>query len=186
MIDRKIFADFVREHLFHGKMTQPQWDGIDTLLRTWERRGHGDLRKCAYLLATVFHETARTMQPVKEYGRGRGHPYGKPDHETGCVYYGRGYVQLTWKDNYKKMSKVCEVDLVSDPDLACQPDIAAIIAFEGMWKGLFTGVSQHDFFTDKKSDPVHARRIINGLDRADLIAGYFHTFLDALKTAQVE
>ena len=185
MIDRKVFADHIREHIFHGRMSQSQWDGIDLLLRTWERRGHGDLRKCAYLLATVYHETGHTMQPVKEYGRGRGHPYGKPDPVTGCVYYGRGYVQLTHKYNYERMSDVCEADLVNDPDLACQPDIAAIIAFEGMWNGIFTGVSQYTFFTDDKSDPVHARKIINGMDRAELIAGYyrhFHAALDAAHT----
>ncbi len=29
------------------------------------------------MLATVYHETAKTMQPIEEYGRGVGRDYGK-------------------------------------------------------------------------------------------------------------
>lgn len=29
-------------------------------------------------------------------------------------------------------------------------------------------------------DPINARRIINGKDKAELIASYYHIFLDAI------
>jgi len=35
------------------------------------------------------------MQPIEEYGKGKGMKYGSPDPETGQTYYGRGFVQTT-------------------------------------------------------------------------------------------
>ena len=68
----------------------------DTLVR--------DPRQRAYVLATAWHETAHTFQPVREIGQGRGRPYGKPGH-LGQIPYGRGYVQLTWEANYATRSE---------------------------------------------------------------------------------
>ncbi|MEE4406756.1 hypothetical protein [Enterobacter mori] len=79
----------------------------------------------AYVLATTYHETAFTMQPIEEYGKGAGHPYGEPDPETGLAYYGRGYVQLIWKDNYQKVQdSVVDLNtLAYDVPLVMQPDL---------------------------------------------------------------
>ena len=55
-----------------------------------------DIRWLAYCLATAFHETAATMEPIPEYGEGGGKPYGQPVGLMGSAGYGRGYVQLTW------------------------------------------------------------------------------------------
>lgn len=186
MINRKNFYDGVRQSLFGGKLLQSQVAGMEAILREWEARPLTDLRWLAYMLATTYHETARTMQPIEEYGKGKGRSYGKIDPRTGYAYYGRGFVQLTWKTNYKKMGDLLGLDLVKNPKLALREDVATMIMFEGMltaesFRGDFTGRSLEQYFNSKTDDPVNARRIINGLDKAQMIAGYHHKFLNALQ-----
>src|SRR5215468_7473566 len=101
MLQRKYFFDSVCGSLFLGSMTQGQVDGMNAILDFSESVGCDD-RHLAYILATTFHETAQTMAPIAEYGKGKGKPYGVPDGPYNQVYYGRGFVQLTWYDNYKK------------------------------------------------------------------------------------
>jgi putative chitinase len=180
-MDRSKFFAAIRQAPFGGTISQQQVDGCNAILDEWEKRGLTDLRWLAYMLATTKWETAHSMQPVSEYGRGRGHPYGRPDPETGRTYYGRGYVQITWKENYAKFSGLCGVDLVQDPDAALRPDIAALILFDGMLRGMFTGVALERYFNASKDDPVNARRIINGTDRAQEVADIHHDFLKALQ-----
>jgi predicted chitinase len=179
-----IFFKVVRETLFDGRLTQCQADGINYLIRAWSERGQGDTRRICYLLATVYLETGHTMQAIEEWGRGHGKKYGVPDPETGKVYYGRGFVQLTWKTNYDKLGKFVGHDLVRNPEDALQPDLAALIAFEGSWRGLFTGHKMADYFNEGIEDPINARRIINGLDRAHDIADYYRKFLAAAEKAR--
>lgn len=183
MIDRARFYTAARHELFHGTLTQLQVDGMNAILAEWDRRGLTDLRWLAYMLATTYHETSQTMQPVREAfwlteswrkANLRYYPY-----------YGRGFVQLTWLDNYRTMSRYVGLDLVANPDQAMQLGAATKILFEGMLRaeskvGDFTGVALEDYFNADKDDPVNARRIINGTDKADLIAGYHQHFLAAL------
>ncbi len=148
----------------------------------------------AYVLATTYHETAFTMQPIEEYGKGVGHSYGEPDPETGQTYYGRGYVQLTWRDNYEKAQDVVvnlntlanDVPLVQQPDLALAPWVAAQVAINGMANGWFTGKKLADYLTDTQTDYVNARRIINGTDKAQTIAAYAEDAEAALRLAHGE
>jgi predicted chitinase len=145
----------------------------------------------AYVLATTYHETAATMQPIEEYGKGAGRPYGEPDPETGQAYYGRGYVQLTWKDNYQKAQGVVldlrtmtnDVPLLMQPDAAMTPWVAAQIAINGMSQGWFTGKGLGDYLTDTFTDYVNARRIINGTDKASTIAAYAEEAQAAMELA---
>lgn len=178
MVDRTEFYEKINP-LF-GSFKQSQVDGCNIILDYHDKNGYYDGRQLAYILATVFHETARTMQPIAEYGKGKNRRYGKTDPVTGFSYYGRGYVQLTWDYNYKKMSDIVGVDLYKNPDLAMQPDIAIQILFYGMAHGTFTGKKLDDYFNDEKSDAFNARKIINGLDKAVLIEGYYNTFLSAI------
>ncbi len=185
MINRDRFFGAVRAGVFGGRLTQGQVDGINAILDGWESREEfTDLRWLAYMLATTKHETADTMQPIEEYGRGAGHSYGVPDPSTGQTYYGRGYVQLTWKANYQKMADITRADLVNHPELALDPIIAAIIMFEGMERGLFTGVGLPHYFNATACDWVNARRIINGLDRAEHIADIARAFWVSLDGAK--
>jgi len=181
MRDEARFFGHVRTHLFGQHMTQSQVDGTHVLLSVWDARfPNKDTRWLAYALATAFHETAASMQPVEEYGHGLMHPYGQPDPVTSLRYYGRGYVQLTWKANYARMGLALGLDLVMHPDLALIPVTAAAILFGGMIDGKFTGATLGDYFNAGRDDPFDARRVINGTDRADMIANYHHVFLEAL------
>ena len=130
------------------------------------------LRQVAYMLATAKHETANTFAPIEEYGKGKGLPYGQPDPVTGLVYFGRGYVQLTWARNYKSMGKALNLPLFLHPDLALRYDVAYKIMSYGMTHGTFTGVALRRYINEGKTDYQNARKIINGTDKADLIAGY--------------
>lgn len=179
MINRKYFFDKVRANPFGGTLTQGQVDGCNAILDAWEARpDFTDLRWLAYMFATTKHETDSTMQPIEEYGKGRGRAYGVT--VNGQVYYGRGYVQLTWATNYAKMAALTGADLVNHPELALDPKIAALIMFEGMKDGLFTGVGLPRYFNETVDDPVNARRIINGTDRAQEIAAIHVAFFNAL------
>ena len=177
MIDRDKFFGRVRVMPFGGALHQGQVDGCNAILDTWESRPDLiDLRWLAYMLATAKWETAHTMKPIEEIGKGRGRPYGVPTID-GRVFYGRGYVQLTWATNYAKMAALTGADLVGHPEFALEPKIAAIVLFEGMKGGMFTGVGLPRYFSDAVDDPVNARRIINGTDHAEDIAAIHHAFL---------
>lgn len=186
-LDRKIFFDEIRGSVFKGSLTESQVAGLDILLNIWEDdfSSYPD-EFLAYCLGTTYHETARTMQPIREYGRGRGRKYGRPDSKTGQTYYGRGHVQLTWYDNYKFVGKEMGIDLVNNPDKAMIPEVAATILYRGCIEGWFTGKKLADYITDKSCNYRQCRRIVNGMDKAALIAGYAKKFAKAIEAAQRE
>lgn len=172
--------------MFGGSLTQKQVDGIEALLAATARL---PISHRAYLLATAKHETADTMQPITESG---GRKYfdkydtGKiaktlgntPDADgDGYKYRGRGYVQITGRANYAKAGDWLNLDLIGNPDVALQPTIAAAILVRGCAAGWFTGRKLSDYLP---GDYVNARRIVNGTDRAELIAIYADTFEAAL------
>lgn len=170
-INRKFFFDHVRVALFDGSLRQSQVDGLDGFLDRWEKfHKTDDLRWLAYMLGTTHHETDHKIQPIEEYGKGKGHAYGKPDPVTHQKYYGRGFVQITHKGNYQRMGDILHVDLVHHPELALDFDIALRIIFFGMTNGTFTGKQLSDYFNPNKGDWVNARRIVNGTDKAQSIA----------------
>jgi len=124
------------------------------------------LEQTAYILATAYHETAHTMEPVKEgfyLGEERAERHRrKLDYYP---YYGRGFVQLTHRYNYQRATDVFGVDLVSDPDLALDPILAAEIIVRGMLEGWF-GRPLTQYVGEGKRDYYNARRSVNALDRA--------------------
>lgn len=182
MIDRAHLLASIGPVLFNGSVSPRQEKGILCILDAWERLAPAaDLRWIAYSLATTFHETARRFTPLAEFGKGAGKKYGKPDPETGQVFYGRGYVQLTHKANYQKMGWKLGFDFVNNPDKVMEPNIAAEILIRGMIDGDFTGKALVHYISGAKCDYVGARRIVNGLDRAQLIADYAEKFEAALR-----
>lgn len=186
-IDRAKLLAALSDAPFHNLMHDHQWQGLGIILTAWEtHRAFADHQRLAYVLATTFHETDFTMQPIEEVGHGGAHAYGVRDPVTGQRYYGRGYVQLTWRRNYALMSSVVGRDLVHRPELALDPAIAAEILIYGMERGSFTGKKFADFFTPEKADWFNARRIINGLDKAAAIEGYAKAFYAALRKASAE
>lgn len=188
-MNRTVFFDRVRTKPFGGSLTQKQVDGLGAILDAAGEYGIADIRYLAYCLATAYHETgpasrAGHMQPIAEYGRGKGRKYGVKG-KYGQVPYGRGYVQLTWDDNYERADKELGLGgkLLKNFDLALDPGIAAAIMFRGMLGGWFTGRRLVHYFSAQIDDPVNARKIINGTDKAAMIAGYHRDFLAALKAA---
>jgi uncharacterized protein YgiM (DUF1202 family) len=178
-IDRKKFLDGYTAAF--GAPSQGKTDGINTLLASAEGDMQiTDIRWLAYMLATVKHECADTWKAIEEYGKGKGHKYGNPvtvtdpsDGKTySNVYYGRGYVQLTWDYNYRSMGQALSNRLLYEPRLALDPTVAYKVMSYGMRKGAFTGKKLSDYINAAKCDYVNARRIINGTDQAERIAGY--------------
>lgn len=182
-MDRAKFFAAVRSPLFAGKMAEKQVQGVDAILDEAERRDT-PLAHLAYMLATALHETARTMQPIAEYGKGAGRKYGVKG-KYGQVPYGRGYVQLTWDSNYERADNELGLGgkLLRDFNLAMRQDIAAKIMFVGMTEGWFTGKKLGDYIGAARVDYVGARRIINGTDKAKTVAGHAAVFEKALKAA---
>ena len=149
----------------------------DTQLLIEACKTHGLLRnQAAYVLATAYHETAHTMKPVREYG---GETYLKK--KKYYPYVGMGYVQLTWDYNYKKASDKLGVDFLKNPKLLLESKYAAPIIVVGMVEGWFTGKKLSDYITLNTSDFTSARKIVNGLDKAELIADYAKQYDKLLK-----
>lgn len=142
----------------------------------------------AYTLATEIHETAGTLRPIREYGKGAGRKYGVPGRNMGQVPYGRGDVQLTWDDNYERADRELGLNgaLIANYDLALDPAISARIIVRGMEAGWFTGKGLADYLP-AVAEPKHfipARRIVNGTDKAELIAGYAVTIQAGLQAGE--
>lgn len=195
-LNREKFFTEYRERF--GKVTQKQVNAIEVFLSEMEKYPVS-LREAAYLFATVYHETAKTFLPLEEYGKGRGKKYGKP--VNGKKYFGRGYVQLTWDYNYEKATdelrkqfpaivKAYEdkygvrFDLLECPEQAMDAEIACAILVVGSLQGWFTGKKLSDYINTNKSDFINARRVINGTDRAKLIAGQAQKFKEILSESR--
>jgi predicted chitinase len=158
------------------RLSQVQVDSVNAILEACVKYHVTEQRQIAYILATAFHESR--LKPIEEIGHGAGHPYGK--FINGHVYYGRGFVQLTWKDNYATFSKRLNIDLVNRPELALNIEYAADILVLGMRDAMFTGVGLSKYLSETKNDPLNARRIVNGIDCAALIRGYYQHILSSL------
>lgn len=163
-----------------GPLNNTRFEIINALLA---KAGHWSIAWLAYGLATAWHESR--LEPVEEIGKGRGRRYGVPGPHGGQVAFGRGLVQLTHPENYARADDECKLEgaLVADYGLALRPDIAVAILVRGMEEGWFTGKKLGDYLPDERGTLAQftdARRIINGTDRDDLIAGYAMKFQVAL------
>jgi putative chitinase len=220
-MDRAIFYDDVRNNLFNGRLSQGQVDGMEAILDFWENppvqptgdfKVNWDIRSLgwlAYMFATTLHETAFTMQPIDEFGGteyfrrnycnrddlGNGPAFGGKT-DDGPRFHGRGYVQLTGRRNYTKVTPIVREfyagssDFTVDPQDVKEPRYAAVIMFYGMFLGIFTGLALKNFIGDPHQgqmvDYINARRVINGLDKARTIAGYAQEFEQALHRAKAK
>src|SRR5215469_14099636 len=179
-IDHQKFLDLYKGQ--YGALNASQASGMDRLLGFFEQdKDVSDVRWAAYMLATVKEECGNAWQPVEEGGKGQGYPYGDPVTVTGSdgktyvnTYYGRGYVQITWEDGFRKMSQNLNLgdQLVIHPERALDPTVSYNIMSFGMRNGSFTGVGLGAFIDGSQCDYINARKIVNGLDQAKPIADY--------------
>lgn len=186
MINRKFFFEQTRVTLFRGTFSTKQVNGLTAILDEWEKNyPNNDDRWLAYMLATAHHETGRTMQPIEEWGKGRELPYGKklkmakdkkgnriPYSDTTEIFYGRGFVQLTWYENYDRAGRKLGKDFLHNAAGVMEMDNATKIMFIGMTEGWFTGAKLSSFFNSTTENWKNARKIINGLDKWDLVKDY--------------
>lgn len=181
------FFNAVRQPLYAGALNQVQVDSLTAIWEAWEQYGDGDPRKLAYILATAHHETGafkwmrEIWGPTTAQQRYEGRAdLGNVQPGDGKKFMGRGFVQLTGRRNYQDWSKRTGLDLIKEPQLVQEPAVAARILVQGSMLGTFTGKKLGDFATFKDM-----RRVINGTDRADMIAGYASTFLAAIQAADM-
>ncbi len=190
------FASVKDAQLLGATLEQSEVDGVNAILAACGAAGWGP-RFTAYALATADRETGGTMKPIKEWGgdhyfwkrydpKGLNPQIAKRLGNTvpgdGVRFCGMGLVQITGRSNYAKAAAKLGVDLVGNPALALQQDVAAKIMVRGMSEGWFTGRKLGDFITATACDFVSARRVINGRDRAAEIAREADHYLAALKT----
>jgi hypothetical protein len=184
------FFDSVRNTF--GKLSQSKVSGINLILTASNDNQITSLAYIAYELATAWHETNGTMQPVRE-------AYWLSDdwrktHLRYYPWYGRGFVQLTWDYNYEKADREAAAaglikpgDIMANPDLVMRQDIAAFVMARGMTEGWFTDKKLSDYLPHDdlgvRKEFIKARYIINGQDKAELIAGYALSFQTALHLA---
>lgn len=192
-MNKQTFFSAIRRDLFEGGLTPQQVYRIEVLLDACVAAGW-PLAFTSYALATARHETAQWTH-MKElggeayfkrmYDKGGARPakakeLGNVEAGDGVKFAGRGYVQLTGRSNYSKAGKALGLDLLKEPGKVEEPTIAAKVLIWGMSTGAYTGKANRDYLAKSPPDYVNARRIINGTDKASLIAGYAKLFQAAL------
>ena len=191
MVLTKSSFDVLRDKLFGGSLSQVQVESLNYLVQRCEEFAL-TYPETAYVLATAYHETGyaevvngrkvinRDILPIKERGS-EGYLRSKKYYP----YIGYGYVQLTWEDNFRRVGKLIGVDLLKNPEKALEKDIASAILIKGMVFGWFTGVGFHrkcPVYRYNHLSYVRARKIVNGTDKANLIADYAMIFEKALRS----
>lgn len=148
------------------------------------------LKLCSmsYILATIRHESYDWRKgvyysPIKEVRASTKQKKLRKmqDRYWNTGYYGRGLIQLTWKENYVKARMLTGQPLVGRPSLLLEDmQLNCELAIKGMLVGLYTGKKLDDYINVQGVDFIGARRIINGTDKAEEIAAVaisFHKIL---------
>ncbi len=196
----RFFMDFsLRTGL---SLTPERRSAADFLLTKFEGdAGFTMVRELAYVLATVRWETAHSFMPIKERRFNRNtnpRDWENQDRYWRTGFYGRGYVQITWEDNYRRAGQklagtrlvingapvnVSAETFVQNPDFVLNQEAAYAICSRGMREGWFTGKKLGDFIQEgRPPDYIGARRVINGTDHAQdiaTLAGQFELLLRA-------
>lgn len=151
---------------------------IEAIKSECRAQGIGLNSQIAYVLATVEWETAKTFRPVRE-AFWLSEEWRKKNLRY-YPYYGRGFVQLTWENNYAKYAELLGKDLVGNPDLAMEDETALFVLVHGFKTGTFTGRKISDYINEHQTDFVKARRCINGTDHDNDIAQLAQKYLASL------
>lgn len=130
-----------------GRAYKPKTESLNyttasRIRQVWPSRFKTDAEAAPYV---------RQPKKLANYVYGRRMGNNQPD--DGWTYRGRGLVQITGRESYRKFG------IDNDPDAANDPKIAAKILVTGMRNGSFTGKKLSDYLG---TDYINARRIING------------------------
>ncbi|MDM0040273.1 glycoside hydrolase family 19 protein [Variovorax sp. J22G21] len=125
----------------------------ERLLKVFPGRNGMDTLEKANAIAAEGPEKVAEAIYGGEWGKRPGN-LGNTEPGDGWKYHGRGFVQLTGRDNYAHYGKALGLDLVNHPDLAAEPANAAKIAVQ-YWKERVVALGhQHDI--------KHATKDVNG------------------------
>lgn len=196
-LDRAKFFAYLRSGkapMFGKSLSAGQVKGMEGILDGFAKTGDGRDKTLAYGLATARREVGAGMVPVREgftktdaaarayvakHYPNKG--YSKPAGPWGHVYYGRGYGQLTWFDNYD------DEGIAADPDRALDPEFAAELLFkallDGRWNGKGKGISFY-LPTGGPDDLMNARRTVNITDHWQEVADFYRQFMAAIAAAR--
>ena len=181
IIDRNFFQVHFPASL-GAQLTPKRKAGLWSIFDAWDAiPGLDNLDWLAYMLGTAWHETQRTVQPLREtfaasdqqaaanvaaYCQQRGVANYAARQANGNSYYGRGYVQLTHAANYSKASQKLGLgsQLYDSPDLVLRPGIAARILARGLIEGWFRppAGTLRTYFSGTRRDWYDARDLVNG------------------------
>jgi hypothetical protein len=187
-MNRKKFYDTLRARGLN--LTTQNVEGMEKLLDYAASRVIS-IQWLAYIIATAWWESAQTMHPVKE-------AYWKSEawRKANLRYYpwyGRGLVQTTWEDNYRRIAIAMGLPhdtFIKNPDFLLMFEYALPALFVGMLEGIYTGKDVRDYIDDKDESDAedyaeyrNARRVVNAMDKADAIAKLAITFEKGLQAA---
>lgn len=192
----RFFADFaLRQDL---RLTPERKAALGYLLGAVEADpGFTMLREVAYVLATIRWETGHSFEPVREKRASRDRQprlWESQQRYWRDGFYGRGYVQLTWRENYRKAGQrlagltvstgdtgagghrtltIRPDTFVENPDLLLEREPSYLICARGMREGWFTGKRLGQYIREQSPpDYFGARKVVNGTDQAERIAQY--------------
>lgn len=182
--NEKAFYDTARLTLFSGKLSQVQVDRLATLLQEVVETPGVLVQQGAYMFATAHHETDGFIA-MEEYASGEAYEgrqdLGNTEKGDGRRFKGRGFPHLTGRRNYEWASRVTGQDMIADPSLASDARLSARLLVDGMLSGSFTGIGLGRFINADKCDFINARKVHNGLDKAEMIADRAERYLVALR-----
>jgi hypothetical protein len=173
-----------REKLFTKGYTQRQVDSINAIVYECNKQCVLMSEQVAYILATAYHEChdpkhpENRLTPMWEFG---GETYLKS--KKYYPFYGRGFSQLTWDYNYEKEQKRLGISLVKKPDLMLDILTSANSHVYCMMNGTYTGKKLTAYINPERVDYINSRRVVNGVDKASLIAGYAGDFYRCIENS---
>lgn len=143
-------------------------DAVIAILAECSASDVNDISQQAYILATAYHETnlgqwMREIWGPTKAQKTYGHRLGNRSDDEGKKYKGRGFVQITGRNNYEKYGNIYKEDFLKHPELVEGYPMAAKILVQGLAKHGFTGKGVlSDLGFDGNFDFFNARALVNG------------------------